>query len=152
MFAVRIGISVPRDPAHMTDISIWIATYDRYYYSWFINSRCNIVKYSKEVLFVYPAGLVVAVKDHEHFRLKMLFTQKKKIEHENKQIRIDRDNYKVTFILLQWKIALQLNIAPLTILYYIVLIIILAYQTGVSVSFTHAEISSGKGCQMSRVP
>ncbi|XP_045176222.2 uncharacterized protein LOC123536823 [Mercenaria mercenaria] len=39
-------------------------------------------------------SLVVAVKDHEHFRLKMLFTQKKKIEHENKQIRIDRDNYK----------------------------------------------------------
>ena len=37
----------------------------------------------------------MAVKDHEHFRLKLLFTQKKKIEHENKQIRADRDNYKV---------------------------------------------------------
>ena len=37
----------------------------------------------------------MAVKDHEHFRLKLLFTQKKKIEHENKQIRADRENYKV---------------------------------------------------------
>ncbi|KAL4224773.1 Voltage-gated hydrogen channel 1 [Mactra antiquata] len=39
-------------------------------------------------------SLVVAVKDHEHFRLKMLFTQKKKIEHENKQIRLERENYR----------------------------------------------------------
>ncbi|XP_052799460.1 uncharacterized protein LOC128231081 [Mya arenaria] len=39
-------------------------------------------------------SLVVAVKDHEHFRLKMLFTQKKKIEHDNKQIRAERDSYK----------------------------------------------------------
>ena len=47
---------------------------------------------------IYIIGLVVAVKDHEHFRLKMLFTQKKKIEHENKQIRADRENYKVNLI------------------------------------------------------
>ena len=36
-------------------------------------------------------GLVVAVKDHEHFRLKMLFTQKKNIELDIKQLRADRD-------------------------------------------------------------
>ncbi|WAR03872.1 HVCN1-like protein [Mya arenaria] len=42
-------------------------------------------------------SLVVAVKDHEHFRLKMLFTQKKKIEHDNKQIRAERDSYKVNY-------------------------------------------------------
>lgn len=46
----------------------------------------------------FSTGLVVAVKDHEHFRLKMLFTQKKKIEHENKQMRGERDSYKVCMI------------------------------------------------------
>ncbi|XP_062595767.1 uncharacterized protein LOC134257137 [Saccostrea cucullata] len=38
-------------------------------------------------------SLVVAVRDHEHFRLKLLYTQKKKVEQENKQLRQDKDKY-----------------------------------------------------------
>ena len=56
--------------------------------------RFICVKFYPLIVFT---GLVVAVKDHEHFRLKMLFTQKKKTEHENKQIRGERDSYKVSY-------------------------------------------------------
>lgn len=41
--------------------------------------------------------MVVAVRDHEHFRLKLLYTQKKKVEQENKQLRQDKDKYSVSF-------------------------------------------------------
>lgn len=40
---------------------------------------------------------MVAVRDHEHFRLKLLYTQKKKVEQENKQLRQDKDKYSVSF-------------------------------------------------------
>lgn len=37
------------------------------------------------------------MRDHEHFRLKLLYTQKKKVEQENKQLRQDKDKYSVSF-------------------------------------------------------
>ncbi|KAK3101234.1 hypothetical protein FSP39_001992 [Pinctada imbricata] len=36
-------------------------------------------------------SLVVAVRDHEHFRLKLLYTQKKKTDSENKHLKQERD-------------------------------------------------------------
>ncbi|KAH3888649.1 hypothetical protein DPMN_012689 [Dreissena polymorpha] len=53
---------------------------------------CQMYVFSAPVL-----GLVMVVKDHETIRLKMLFTQKKKIENDNKQLRAERENYKVLY-------------------------------------------------------
>ena len=46
-------------------------------------------------MYIVITGLVVAVRDHEHFRLKLLYTQKKKTDSENKQLKQDKDKLNV---------------------------------------------------------
>lgn len=74
-----------------TSIKSYIETRDLVF-NVIINVICGV--YTWPLMLI--SGLVVAVRDHEHFRLKLLYTQKKKVEQENKQLRQDREKYTVS--------------------------------------------------------
>ena len=45
--------------------------------------------------FYYSLGLIVAVIDHEHFRMKLLYKQKKQVAQELKSCKIDNKGLQV---------------------------------------------------------
>ena len=48
-------------------------------------------------LLTFP-GLVVAVKDHEHFRLKLVYSRKKKIQNNLRDAEVRVQIYKVCYL------------------------------------------------------
>ena len=59
------------------------------------NSYKEKMQFHLSICFILSKGLVVAVKDHEHFRLKLLYGRKKKIQNTLRETEVRLQIFKV---------------------------------------------------------